>query len=174
MVWNLSRVRTRSHPRNSTRKRATRSCGVTASPLLDGKTTPSASATACHPPLTLRSPPIRNSPVLTPTANPSLSFPLNPGKAVEKSTRDTLVSSQVAQLTQRLAAGEEAAFGEFHAQYFDPLYRFLLAVTRGSEHEAREALQETMLRVIRYARAFQSEDAFWSWLKVLARSAARD
>jgi RNA polymerase sigma factor (sigma-70 family) len=77
-------------------------------------------------------------------------------------------------LTRRLAIGEEAAFREFHELFFDRLYRFLLVVARGHEDEAREALQATLLRVARYARPFESEDAFWDWLKVLARSAARD
>ena len=47
-------------------------------------------------------------------------------------------------------------------------------VTRGQEHDAKEALQETFLRVLRYARAFESEEVFWCWLKAVARSAARD
>jgi len=77
-------------------------------------------------------------------------------------------------LTRRLAAGEEAAFREFHAQYFDRLHQFLIVVARGKEHEAREALQETLVRVARYARAFDDEAAFWCWLKAVARNASRD
>ena len=34
--------------------------------------------------------------------------------------------------------------------------------------------QETLLRVVRYVRKFESEETFWSWLKAVARSAARD
>lgn len=83
-------------------------------------------------------------------------------------------SGTIALLTRGLAAGNEAAFREFHAAYFDRLYQFLLVVTRGHEDQAQEALQQTLLRVVRYARAFECEAAFWSWLKVLARSAARD
>jgi RNA polymerase sigma-70 factor (ECF subfamily) len=77
-------------------------------------------------------------------------------------------------MTRGLAAGDEGAFREFHAVYFDRLYQFLLVVARGQEHEAQEALQQTLLRVLRYARVFESEEVFWSWLKLLARSAARD
>ncbi len=77
-------------------------------------------------------------------------------------------------LTRRLAKGEEAAFLEFHARYFDRLYHFLLVVSRGQQAEAEEALQETLLRVSRYVRAFDTEEVFWSWLKGVARSAARD
>jgi RNA polymerase sigma-70 factor, ECF subfamily len=93
--------------------------------------------------------------------------------AAEVSIPET-TPTQVAALTRRLAAGEEAAFREFHAQYFERLYRFLLVVTRGQEHEAQEALQETLLRVVRYVRVFESDAAFWGWLQVVARSAARD
>jgi RNA polymerase sigma-70 factor (ECF subfamily) len=80
----------------------------------------------------------------------------------------------VAVLTRRLAAGDEAAFREFHAQYFDRLYRFLLVVTRGQEHAAQDALQETLLRVAKHAREFADEEIFWGWLKAIARNAARD
>lgn len=83
-------------------------------------------------------------------------------------------STSVARLTHGLAAGEETAFREFHARYFDRLYQFLIVVARGQEHEAQEAVQQTLLRVLRYVRVFESEDVFWSWLKALARSAARD
>jgi DNA-directed RNA polymerase specialized sigma24 family protein len=83
-------------------------------------------------------------------------------------------ANPIAALTRRLAAGEEDAFREFHAQYFDRLHEFLLVVARGQEHEAREALQETLVRVARRARTFDDEDAFWCWLKAVARNAARD
>ncbi len=83
-------------------------------------------------------------------------------------------ASGVAALTRRLTAGDDAAFREFHDLYFDRLYAFLLAVADGREHEAREALQETLLRVVRYVRKFEDEEVFWCWLKAVARSAARD
>jgi len=107
------------------------------------------------------------------TAN--LSFTLQTGnKTVAEDSTSRPASASVARLTQRLAAGDEEAFREFHAQYFDRLYQFLLVVARGQEHEAQEALQQTFLRVLRYVRVFESEETFWSWLKMLARSAARD
>ena len=77
-------------------------------------------------------------------------------------------------LTGRMARGDEAAFHEFFRRYFDRLLRYLLVVTRGREEVAREALQLTMLRVARHVRRFESEPVFWSWLTVLARSAAID
>jgi RNA polymerase sigma-70 factor (ECF subfamily) len=83
-------------------------------------------------------------------------------------------NGSITRLTTQLAAGDEAAFRDFHDRYFDRLYCFLLVVARGCEDEAQEALQQTLLRVVRYAKVFTSEDVFWSWLKALARSAARD
>jgi len=83
-------------------------------------------------------------------------------------------ANNVLRLTRGLAAGDEAAFREFHGRYFDRLFQFLLVVARGQEHDAEEALQETFLRVLRYARPFESEEVFWCWLKAVARSAARD
>jgi RNA polymerase sigma-70 factor (ECF subfamily) len=80
----------------------------------------------------------------------------------------------VAELTRGLAAGREAAFREFHTRYFDRLYQFLLVVTRGQAHAAQDAVQETFLRVTRHAREFEDEEVFWSWLKAIARNAARD
>jgi RNA polymerase sigma-70 factor (ECF subfamily) len=107
-----------------------------------------------------------------PDAHSMPALPLTGLAAVsETSTPD---ASDIAALTRRLAAADDAAFREFHRRYFDRLYRFLLVVTRGQEHAAQDALQETMLRVARYAREFEDEDIFWSWLKAVARNAARD
>jgi RNA polymerase sigma factor (sigma-70 family) len=82
--------------------------------------------------------------------------------------------SMMARLTAGLAAGDEAAFREFHAAYFDRLLRYLLVILQGDEAGARDALQETLLRVARHARRFETEAEFWGWLTVLARSSALD
>ena len=80
----------------------------------------------------------------------------------------------VRSLTAGLARGEESAWRQFHDAYFDRLIRYLLVVLRGDEEAARDALQQTLIRVHRHVRRFDSETVFWSWLCVLARSAARD
>jgi RNA polymerase sigma-70 factor (ECF subfamily) len=84
------------------------------------------------------------------------------------------VPNEVQRLTRGLAAGNEASFRDFHAQYFDRLHHFHVMLARGDDHAAQDALQETLLRVVRYAREFEVEEIFWSWLKALARSTARD
>ncbi len=107
------------------------------------------------------------------TANALSSLPLTDIHAAP-SASPPAAGGNIARLTTGLAAGDEAAFREFHDRYFDRLYCFLLVVARGREDEAQEALQQTLLRVVRYAKVFTSEEVFWSWLKALARSAARD
>src|SRR6185436_7281590 len=82
--------------------------------------------------------------------------------------------SAITSLTTRMAARDEEAFREFHSLYFSRLLRYHIIIARGDEHAAHEALQETLLRVVRHARRFDDEEVFWSWLTVLARSAAAD
>ncbi|MBL9168735.1 MAG: sigma-70 family RNA polymerase sigma factor [Verrucomicrobiales bacterium] len=81
---------------------------------------------------------------------------------------------QVERLTSRMVRSEEDAYREFYHAYAHRLFRYLLVVTHGHEETAKEALQQTLLRVVRNIRRFDSEEAFWSWLTVLARSAATD
>jgi RNA polymerase sigma-70 factor (ECF subfamily) len=80
----------------------------------------------------------------------------------------------VATLTRGMREGDEMAYRVFHDAYFDRLSRYLLVVAGGNEDVMREALQAALVRVVRYIKEFRSEDVFWSWLTVLARSAYRD
>jgi RNA polymerase sigma-70 factor (ECF subfamily) len=105
-------------------------------------------------------------------SNANLLLSLNIQPVAEGSADNA--GADVASLTAGIRAGNEDAFREFHRLYFHRLYQFLLIVARGQEQEAREALQETLLRVVRHARKFDSEEAFWCWLKAVARNAARD
>ena len=82
--------------------------------------------------------------------------------------------SRVQQMTRGMTLGEERAFRDFHDQYFDRLFRYLIVVTGGDEQSTLDLVQETLVRVTKYIRCFADEDVFWSWLTVLARSAARD
>jgi len=97
--------------------------------------------------------------------------PLITSKA--KSQDEARPAPDIATLTHLMSKGDEEAFREFHGAYFGRLLGYLLVVTK-DEQLAREALQATLLRVVRHARRFDSEEAFWSWLTVLARSAAAD
>ena len=81
---------------------------------------------------------------------------------------------QITALTGALARGDEAAFREFFDAYFDRLLRYLLVITGGNEPAAREALQAALIRVARHVKPFDTEEKFWSWLTVLARTALAD
>jgi RNA polymerase sigma-70 factor (ECF subfamily) len=83
------------------------------------------------------------------------------------------MAGDIAVLTAGLARGDETAFRQFYDLYFNRLLAYLLVLT-ANEDTAREALQLTLVRVVRYAKRFDSEPAFWSWLTVLARSAVAD
>ena len=80
----------------------------------------------------------------------------------------------IAVLTRAMTAGDEMAYHLFYDAYFDRLLRYLLVITGGHEEAAREALQLTFIRVVRYVKPFDAEEKFWSWLTVLARSALAD
>lgn len=105
------------------------------------------------------------------TSQPA-SFPFSLTQDV--SAEETSPTSPVTTLTQRMAAGDDAAFGEFHAAYAPRLFRYLVLCHRGDEHTAADVLQETLLRVVRHARRFDDERVFWDWLARLARTAAAD
>jgi RNA polymerase sigma-70 factor (ECF subfamily) len=107
-------------------------------------------------------------------ANNLLPLRLNKLALVGNPLTSDAAGTAIALLTRRLAAGDEDAFREFHRLYFDRLYHFLLAVTRGQEQEAQEALQDTLLRLLRHRKVFSDEEVFWCWLKAVARNAARD
>jgi RNA polymerase sigma-70 factor (ECF subfamily) len=82
--------------------------------------------------------------------------------------------SDIGLLTGQMAKGDEGAYRRFYESYFNRLLRYLLVVTNGNEQAARDALQGTFLRVVRHVKRFESEETFWSWLTVLARSAVID
>jgi len=82
--------------------------------------------------------------------------------------------AEIAQLTTGMTRGNEDAFREFFDRYFNRLLGYLLVLTHGQEDAAREALQSAMLRVVKHVRRFDSQQAFWNWLTVLARTALVD
>ncbi len=96
-----------------------------------------------------------------------------PLEIVEKTPADKL-SPDVETLTRRMVRGDEMAYRAFYDAYVDRLSRYLLVITAGNEDAMCEALQGALVRVVRHIKVFQSEEVFWSWLTVLARSAFAD
>ncbi|MCP5536205.1 MAG: RNA polymerase sigma factor [Akkermansiaceae bacterium] len=70
--------------------------------------------------------------------------------------------------------GDERAFASFHQAWFDRLFRYHMALASGNETMAKDAMQETLLRVVRYVKVFKDETVFWCWLTRLAKSSIAD
>jgi RNA polymerase sigma factor (sigma-70 family) len=88
--------------------------------------------------------------------------------------RPIVAREKILALTTAMAAGSEPAFDRFHDAYAEPLHHYLLARARGREDVARDALQETLLRVIRYVKPFHRESDLWNWVRRLAKTALVD
>jgi len=78
------------------------------------------------------------------------------------------------ELTVALARGDDAAWAEFHRDYGPEIFRYLLGGTRGDYDLAAEALQQTYLRVAKYARPCDDPRQFVGWLHTLASSGLND
>lgn len=82
--------------------------------------------------------------------------------------------SRLRELTAALARGDDAAWLEFHREHGPGIFRYLLGGARGDYDLAAEALQQTYLRIAKYARPADSAQAFAGWLRTLAGSALND
>lgn len=105
----------------------------------------------------------------------SPSLPLNPRSTTQAGDPAGSDSTgALASLTSRMARQEEEAFAEFLSLYQDRLFRYAIVLVRGDEHLAREALQQAMIKVVKYVRRFDDENVFWSWLTRIVRSVTID
>lgn len=98
---------------------------------------------------------------------------------VNSLTRHALIetdhtASALQELTTDLARGDDAAWAQFHRDYGPGIFRRLLAATHGDHDLASEALQQTYLRIARYARPCNIAPMFASWLRIVANSALND
>ena len=99
---------------------------------------------------------------------------LNPATIPSPVRESASPDAAVVALTAGLVAGDDDAYRALHDQYTARLRRYLLVVCRGDEDVVQDALQQTLLRVARHARRYDSEGDLWRWLAALARSAAVD
>lgn len=83
-------------------------------------------------------------------------------------------SAELADLTRRMAAGDDAAWQTFHREYGPVLFRILLAGTRGDPHLAAEARQRAYLRIARHVRVCDQPAMWLGWLRTVAHSALSD
>ena len=73
-----------------------------------------------------------------------------------------------------MTTGDDQAWHTFHADYRKRLYAYLQRIWQGPEAALDDLVQETFLRAAKHMRPFASQEALWSWLAVLARSATVD
>jgi RNA polymerase sigma factor (sigma-70 family) len=83
----------------------------------------------------------------------------------------SLLSDQ--RLVQRAAGGEERAFAEIFDRYHQALYRYCLAIV-GDPQDAQDALQNTMLKVLRALPGEQREIRLKPWLYRIAHNESVD
>lgn len=72
-------------------------------------------------------------------------------------------------LARRAAAGDQRALGEVYRRYHQDLYRFCLAMV-GSPEDAQDALQNTMVKVVRALPGEKRQIKLRPWLYRIARN----
>ena len=72
-------------------------------------------------------------------------------------------------LARRLCAGEESAFEEFFASYFQRLYRFARARLGGDGEAAEDVAQTTLIRALTKLHTYRGEAALFTWLCTFCR-----
>ena len=64
---------------------------------------------------------------------------------------------------------EPASFDEIYQSYFDPVYRYVLSLSR-DPHVAEEISQETFFKALRSLDHFQGKSSLKSWLCAIAKN----
>ncbi len=77
------------------------------------------------------------------------------------------------ELMQAVARGDEAALGELLARHGTPLHAYLARLC-GDAAEAEDLAQESWLRIVRSAMAFDPSRRFRAWAYGIATNVARD
>jgi RNA polymerase sigma-70 factor (ECF subfamily) len=72
-------------------------------------------------------------------------------------------------LARRVLAGDQAAFDEFFAACFPPLYRFALARLGGDEDASEEIAQRVLIRALDRLHTYRGEAALLTWVCTLCR-----
>jgi RNA polymerase sigma factor (sigma-70 family) len=76
-------------------------------------------------------------------------------------------------LTRRACGGDERAFAAIFSRYHQPLYRFCLAIV-GNPQDAQDALQNTMIKVLRALPGEERTIELKPWLYRIAHNEAID
>jgi RNA polymerase sigma-70 factor, ECF subfamily len=77
-------------------------------------------------------------------------------------------------LTRAVRHGDADAFSRLYDLYSFRLYKFLLVLAHGDEHEAREVCQGVFIKLAKRCDVFDDERRLWAWLCVLAKNSFLD
>ena len=77
-------------------------------------------------------------------------------------------------LARRLAAGDQAAFDAFFADYFPRLYRFALARLDDNDAWAEDVTQETLIKALDKIHTYRGDAALFTWLCTVCRHEISD
>jgi RNA polymerase sigma factor (sigma-70 family) len=95
-------------------------------------------------------------------------------RLIPKEEEGATSGTKLKQLTAALACGDDHAWLKFHRSYGPAVFRQLLALTKGDEDLAKEALQQTYLRIAKHVRTCEVEAIFKGWRRTVARTALQD
>ncbi|MCB9676378.1 MAG: RNA polymerase sigma factor [Alphaproteobacteria bacterium] len=71
-------------------------------------------------------------------------------------------------------AGDRSALGGVAELYYPRMRRWALLETGGDAAHADDAVQEALVRWIRFAHTYRADQPFGPWMRTLVRNAARD
>jgi len=91
----------------------------------------------------------------------------------DRSQMVVMSGSDASDLLRRAGAGDQAAFAAILDRVGDGILRRALAILR-DEADARDATQETLLRIWRELPRLRSEDRFEAWVDRILMNVCRD
>jgi RNA polymerase sigma-70 factor, ECF subfamily len=77
-------------------------------------------------------------------------------------------------VTAMLEGGDENAFRELYRRYTPRLFRIVIGILDGQEHEAEDVVQETWLRAAVALETFRWGSSLSTWLAAIAINRARE
>ena len=90
-------------------------------------------------------------------------------EARDLETSGRSADTEACRLAAGVARGDEAIFRELYDRYHQRLFRFALAVGRGDETIAHEAVQSAFVTAAQKLRGVESQAHLWNWLARVAR-----
>lgn len=82
-----------------------------------------------------------------------------------------MISQRDSHILQRIADGDDSAFGEWYLQMGRPLYAFIFRYLKSAQ-EAEEILQETLLKVVQGRKNFPTGLSLRAWMYTVAHHLA--